>query len=151
MIKEQHTFDNSKMEVRKMSNEKASNNKTKPKKKGNGTDEPLKNKPSLLQLLQFIATILVIFGIIFGVYRFIDDRYALKNELKSVEIRLEILEIKINLQDIEDRICYLSLKTKRDPEDEKQIMKLESKRGSLEKEKDFLFQSLKFLAQGIRP
>jgi hypothetical protein len=142
-----------------MSNEKALTNTTEKKKEGEGTGEPFPNKVSPLQLFQLILTILLILGIIFSVYRFIETRYALKIELKKVEMRLEtlmkrvemrleILDISIKLEHIEDRICNLKLKAKRDHLDEKEIMKLESQRGSLEKEKEILVQSL---VQGIRP
>ena len=53
-------------------------------------DEKLNFKSQILSNLQILIALLTIIAIIIGTYIYIDNRYALKNQLKRIEIRLEL-------------------------------------------------------------
>ncbi len=58
-------------------------------------------------VLQAVGAVLAVVVVILGAYNYIDNRYALKNQLRNIEIRLEIKIKSDDIRQIQDRLWTL--------------------------------------------
>ncbi len=91
--------------------------------------------------LAAIIAILTIIGIIFGVYFYIENRYALAEELKKTQQRLDYKIISDQFQAIQERIWKIKDRVGEKPKDQtikEELQKLESDKKSLEMKIDVM-------------
>ncbi len=84
--------------------------------------------------LEITVAIVTLVVIIIGGYMFIENRYALRNQLQNIEIRLEMKIISDNRSQTQDRIWDLEDRIKENPEN---ITAIEEVRKLKEDKKDY--------------
>lgn len=84
--------------------------------------------------LEITVAIVTLVVIIIGGYMFIENRYALRNQLQKIEIRLEMKIISDDRSQTQDRIWDLEDRIKGNPED---ITAIEELRKLKEGKKDY--------------
>jgi len=96
-------------------------------------------------VLEIIGAIVALVVVIIGGYMFIENRYALRNQLQKIEIRLEMKIIRDDRSQTQDRIWDLEDRIKENPED---ITAIEELRKLKEDKKDYA-DKLNTLRQSI--
>jgi len=95
--------------------------------------------------LEITVAIVTLVVIIIGGYMFIENRYALRNQLQKIEIRLEMKIIRDDRSQTQDRIWDLEDRIKENPEN---ITAIEELRKLKEDKKDYA-DKLNTLRQSI--
>ncbi len=95
--------------------------------------------------LEITVAIVTLVVIIIGGYMFIENRYALRNQLQKIEIRLDMKIIRDDRSQTQDRIWDLEDRIKENPED---ITAIEELRKLKEDKKDYV-DKLNTLRQSI--
>lgn len=105
-----------------------------------GADGRRLNAQTILLFIQIVFGLVVI--IIAG-YFFIENRYAIKREMRMVQNRLEIKTINDDLKDVQKRIWVLEDRLNANPSDrtvKEDLRKLESEKDSYVLKKSILLQ-----------
>ena len=76
--------------------------------------------------LALLATIIAIFGSLFGGYAYIDSRYALAAEVKELETRLTLKELKDLYKEGLDNLYFFRKQSRKYPGDEEVAKKLKA-------------------------
>ena len=93
----------------------------------------------LKELITSITAILILFGMIFGVYKYIDTRYALAEEVKKVEKRLDYKILSDQYNAIQQRIWTIQDRFQKKPMDQTttdELRKLEQGKGEIQNKMD---------------
>lgn len=78
-----------------------------------------KNKADAVRSILLVATTAVaLFGSAFAGYTYIDDRYALAEEVKKIEKRLTLSELRESLRLVLDEYYFLKSQIRKYPDDE---------------------------------
>lgn len=95
----------------------------------------------LKELIGLITGILILFGIMFGAYQFFEKRYALAEEVKKIEKRIDYKIISDQMQTIQERIWKIEdrfQKKEMDDTTKEEMRSLEKKKEETQKKLDVL-------------
>lgn len=95
----------------------------------------------LKELIGLITGLLILFGVMFGTYQFFEKRYALAEEMKKIEKRIDYKILSDQLQTTQERIWKIDDRFQGKPMDEttkEEMRALEIKKQETQKKLDTL-------------
>ncbi len=100
----------------------------------------------LKELIGLITGLLVLFGIMFGTYQYFENRYALAEEVKKIEKRIDYKILSDQLQMIQERIWKIEDRFRKKQMEEttkEELRLLELKKQEAQKKLDVLEKEVK--------
>ncbi len=101
-------------------------------------------------VLEIIGAIVALVVVIIGGYMFIENRYALKNQLEKIEIRLEMKIVSDNIHQIQNRVWDIQDRLSENPGDKtakEEVRELKEKKKNFENELNVLRQSIRTMKE----
>jgi predicted mannosyl-3-phosphoglycerate phosphatase (HAD superfamily) len=98
------------------------------------------------EFIGLITGILILFGIMFGTYQYFENRYALAEEVKKIEKRIDYKILSDQLQMIQERIWKIEdrfQKKKMEETTKEEMRALEMKKQETQKKLDVLEKEVK--------
>ena len=100
----------------------------------------------LKELIGLITGLLILFGIMFGTYQYFENRYALAEEVKKIEKRIDYKILSDQLQTTQERIWKIEDRFQKKQMEEttkEELRTLEMKKQETQKKLDTLEKEIK--------